>query len=112
VFKQRCAACHAAPAPGAANRVGPQLNGIVGRKAASVADYPRYSQLAKDAAPITDTWEEEELFKYLEDPTAVLRAKTGATAGASTMTFKLADEAARKNVIAYLAQFDATGAKK
>ena len=35
----KCGICHQV-GPGAKTLVGPELNGIVGRKAASVADYP------------------------------------------------------------------------
>ena len=38
----KCAICHQV-GPGATTLVGPELNGIVGRKAASVADYTPYS---------------------------------------------------------------------
>ena len=38
----KCGICHQV-GPGAKTLVGPELNGIVGRKAASVADYSMYS---------------------------------------------------------------------
>ncbi len=41
VFK-KCGLCHQV-GPGAKTLIGPELNGIVGRKAASIADYPSYS---------------------------------------------------------------------
>ena len=99
----RCKACHAV-GEGAKNKVGPQLNGIVGRMAASVADY-KYSNPATEHASVTGEWDEAELVEYLADPSAFL-------GGRSKMAFKLAKEDERKDVVAYLAQFNADGTKK
>src|SRR5680860_396805 len=41
-FTAKCALCHQI-GPNAQNLVGPQLNGVAGRKAAGVADYAMYS---------------------------------------------------------------------
>ena len=45
VFKRNCIVCHAI-GPGAATKVGPELNGVIGRKAGSVPGY-NYSQANK-----------------------------------------------------------------
>ncbi|SDT90996.1 cytochrome c family protein [Stappia sp. ES.058] len=102
VFR-KCKACHAV-GEGARNKVGPQLNGIVGREAASVEDY-RYSKAAEEHASETGEWEPEEIFAYLEDPSEFL-------GGRSKMAFKLRKEDDRNDVIAYLAQFNADGTMK
>ena len=62
----KCAICHQV-GPGAATLVGPELNGIVGRKAGSVADYP-YSAGMKKLAGEGFTWTEENLDKWIADP--------------------------------------------
>ena len=64
VFK-RCAACHKIGA-GEGNGIGPNLHGVVGRKAASLPDY-EYSDAMKAAGV---TWDEPTLDKYLTNPQA------------------------------------------
>jgi cytochrome c len=59
----RCAVCHTAQS-GAPNRIGPNLFGVVGRKAGTLAGYS-YSSAMK-ASGIT--WNEDILTKYLQDP--------------------------------------------
>lgn len=65
VFNQ-CRACHAI-GPGARNKAGPELNGIVGRKAASVSGF-KYSKSMKAAAVKGLVWNEQNLSAYLESP--------------------------------------------
>src|SRR5687767_10832231 len=64
VFK-KCMACHTVE--GTAKKLGPSLQGIVGRKAASVEGY-KYSEamLAKGAEGVV--WDEATLAVYLPDP--------------------------------------------
>ena len=54
----RCRACHAIGA-GARNKAGPQLNGIVGRKAAAVPGF-NYSDAMNEAAGSGLVWTEAE----------------------------------------------------
>lgn len=58
----RCAGCHEV-GPGARNGFGPQLNGVLGRKAGSVAGYG-YSAAMK-ASPVV--WNERSLAAFLRD---------------------------------------------
>jgi cytochrome c len=95
VFRQ-CRACHQV-GDGARNLVGPQLNGIVGRKAGSVDGF-NYSQANKDAGSKGLVWTEEVLLKYLEKPQAFMPGTKMAYAG-------LRDADARKDLIAYLKKF-------
>jgi len=95
VFK-KCMACHRV-GPGAKNLVGPQLNGIIGRKAGTVEGFT-YSQANKDAGAKGTTWTEEVLDKYLADPHAFMPGTKMAFAG-------IPDESDRKDLIAYLKQF-------
>lgn len=96
VFK-KCKACHAV-GPKAKNRVGPLLNGIVGREAATVEGY-KYSKAMK-AAELT--WDVETLTTYLANPRKSVKGTKMAFAG-------LKKDADLENVIAYLAQFDPDG---
>lgn len=55
----KCAICHQV-GPGAKNLVGPELNSIIGRKAAGVADYA-YSPAMKILGEERFVWTEENL---------------------------------------------------
>ncbi len=99
VFK-KCRACHAV-GEGAKNKVGPALNGIVGAKAGAVADY-KYSPAMMEA---NLTWDEASLDKYLENPKGLV-PKTKMIFGG------LKKEEDRKDLIAYLATYNADGTKK
>jgi cytochrome c len=95
----KCKICHQI-GEGAKNMVGPVLNGVVGRKAGSYADY-HYSDANKGSGI---TWDEATLKEYLRDP----KAKVPGT----KMVFpglKSDDDIA--NVIAYLKQFGPDGKK-
>ena len=62
----RCTVCHDV-GPGAVNRVGPELNGIVGRQAGSLPGY-RYSEALKQAGAAGLVWTPEALAGYLASP--------------------------------------------
>ena len=95
----KCKVCHQV-GEGAKNGVGPVLNGIVGRKAGSVAGY-NYTPANKNSGL---TWDEPTLKEYLKNP----RAKIPGT----KMVFPgLNNEADIDNVIAYLKQFGPDGKK-
>ncbi len=64
---QRCANCHQV-GPGARSNFGPQLNGIVGRRAGAANDFA-YSPAMKKAGFI---WDEKRLAAFLRDPDAVV----------------------------------------
>ena len=78
VFNQ-CRACHT-PEQGGPNRVGPNLWGIVGRRAASIEGF-RYSANMREIAEGGHTWTEENLRAYLTNPKAVVPRGTMAFAG-------------------------------
>lgn len=92
VFK-KCAACHQV-GEGAKNRVGPELNLIVGRTAGSLPDF-KYSDAMAAAGEGGLVWTAETLDSYLADPKGMLRGNKMAFVG-------LKSEDDRKAVIAYL----------
>ncbi len=92
VFK-KCKACHQV-GPNAKNGVGPAQNGVLGRKAGSVADF-KYSPALVEAGAKGVVWDEANLDKYLTDPRAFLPGNKMAFVG-----LKKDDE--RADVIAYL----------
>jgi cytochrome c len=86
----RCAACHAVSAA-APRKVGPHLQGIVGRKSGSVEGFS-YSPAMKAASL---RWDEATLDRWLTRPASVVPGTAMVFAG-------LPDAADRKAVIAYL----------
>jgi cytochrome c len=69
VFNQ-CRACHTIEQNGR-NGVGPNLHGVVGRKAASVEGF-RYSNAMKEKGEQGWTWTEDNLRPYLHNPREVV----------------------------------------
>jgi cytochrome c len=91
----KCGICHQV-GPGAKTLVGPELNGIVGRKAASVADYP-YSAGMKKLGADGWVWTEENMDKWITDPKALIPDSPMALAFAG-----VPDAGERADIIAYL----------
>jgi cytochrome c len=108
VFK-KCMACHRV-GDGAKNLIGPVLNGVIGRQAGTAADF-NYSPLNKHSGENGLVWDEEKIFAYLPDPNAFLKkvltdaGKPDLATGVTKMTFRLASETERRDVIAYLKTF-------
>lgn len=95
VFK-KCAMCHAI-GPGATNRLGPELNDVVGRTAGTAAGY-RYSNAMVSAGTGGLVWTPDKLEVWLKKPRDFVVG--------TNMTFAgLADQADIDNVIAYLLTF-------
>jgi len=92
-----CATCHQI-GPGAKNLVGPELNGIVGRKAASVADYASlYSAGMKKLGDSGFVWTDENIDKWIADPKAMIPDSPMALAFPG-----IPDAGERADIIAYL----------
>ncbi len=94
---KKCLACHAI-GPGAKNKIGPELNGLDGRKAGTVPNY-NYSDANKNSGIV---WDEATFNEYIKDP----RAKIPGT----KMTFPgIKNEQEMNDLWAYLKQFEADG---
>ncbi|MEJ1157687.1 c-type cytochrome [Prosthecomicrobium sp. N25] len=99
----KCKACHAI-GEGATNKVGPVLNGVIGRKAGTFEGYS-YSPALKKAGEEGLVLTEENIAKWVSNPKAFVPGNKMSFVG-------LQKEDEVKDVIAYLASFDATGKKK
>ncbi|OYX45426.1 MAG: cytochrome C [Rhodobacterales bacterium 32-67-9] len=102
---KKCKACHMIVADDGTEiqkggKTGPNLYGVVGRAAGSVADF-KYSDVMKEAGEKGLVWDEENLAEYLPDPSGFLEEFSGDAAGKSKMTFKLTKGA--EDMAAYLA---------
>lgn len=95
----RCAACHTVGQSG--GKIGPSLNGVVGRKAGSVAGYA-YSPAMKASGL---KWDVATLARFLQAPSK--------TVPGTKMFFPgLPDPQDRADLTAYLQQYRADGSKK
>lgn len=90
---RRCASCHAV-GPYASAGYGPQLNGIVGRRAASTKDY-KYSEAMKKSGL---TWDEKTLAAYLRAPHDVVP-------GTSMRFWGIKDEQQVADLLSYMKTF-------
>ena len=94
---RKCLPCHSI-GPGAQNKVGPEQNGLDGRKSGTVAGYT-YSQANKNSGIV---WNDETFKEYIDDP----RAKIPGT----KMIFPgIKDPKEATDLWAYIKQFDAEG---
>jgi cytochrome c len=92
VFK-RCAACHQI-GEGAESRVGPPLEGVIGRTAGTYEGF-KYSDAMVEAGAGGLVWNDETLHQYLENPKAMVKGTKMAFAG-------LRKQEDRDAVIAYI----------
>jgi cytochrome c len=100
IFATKCKVCHQVPGPSAKNFVGPNLTGVIGRKAGTVEGYS-YSDALKDSGL---TWDEATFKDYIKDPKAKVPGIKMIFAG-------LPKDTDQDNLYAYLAQFKADGSK-
>jgi cytochrome c len=97
---KKCLPCHRI-GEGAKNLVGPELNGLEGRKSGSAEGYS-YTEANKNSGI---TWDEAQFKEYITNPRAKIPGTKMVFAGISS-------DNERSNLWAYLKQFDATGKKK
>ena len=89
--------CHSI-GPGAQNKVGPEQNGLEGRKAGSVPNY-QYSDANKNSGIV---WNEAKFKEYIQDPRGVVPGTKMIFAG-------IKNDQEINDLWAYLKQFDANG---
>lgn len=97
---KKCLACHAI-GEGAKNKVGPELNGLDGRKSGTVEGYA-YSDANKNSGI---TWNEATFKEYIKDPKAKVPGTKMAFAG-------IKNDKEVDDLWAYLSQYKADGTKK
>jgi cytochrome c len=92
-----CLVCHAI-GPGAQAKIGPELNGLDGRKAGTVPNF-EYSDANKKSGIV---WNEETFEDYIKNPAAKVPD--------TKMIFPgIKNEQQAKDLWAYISQFDADG---
>jgi cytochrome c len=96
----KCMACHAI-GEGAKNKVGPELNGLNGRKSGTAPDYS-YSDANKNSGI---TWSEAEFKDYIKDPKAKIP-------GTKMIFPGIKNEKEVNDLWAFLAQYDKDGKTK
>jgi len=93
----KCMACHSI-GEDAKNKVGPELNGLDGRKSGSAPDY-NYSEANKNSGI---TWNEASFKEYIKDPKAKVPGTKMFFAG-------IKNEKEINDLWAYVSQFGADG---
>jgi cytochrome c len=94
-FDAMCIACHSVQKAGGPT-MGPNLLGIIGRKAATESEFTMYSSALKDSRI---TWSKKTLDKFLLNP--------GTNVPGTTMPMLIPDKKMRADLVAYLATLKA-----
>ena len=96
----KCLACHAI-GEGAKNKVGPELNGLDGRKAGTAEGYS-YSDANKNSGI---TWDKDQFLDYIKDPKAKVP-------GTKMFFGGIKNEKEANDLWAYISQYDKDGNTK
>jgi cytochrome c len=96
----KCMICHSI-GEGAKNKIGPELNGLDGRKAGTVPDY-NYSDANKNSGI---TWNEAEFKEYIRDPKAKVPGTKMIFAG-------IKNDKEVNDLWAFISQYDKDGKTK
>ena len=97
---KKCMACHSI-GEGAKNKVGPELNGLDGRKSGTAEGYS-YSDANKNSGI---TWGKDVFLEYIKDPKAKIPGTKMVFAG-------IKNEKEANDLWAFLAQYDKDGKTK
>jgi cytochrome c len=97
---RKCQACHAVGV-GAKNKLGPELNGLVGRQAGSTEGY-QYSPAVKNAGFV---WDLTSFNAFIANPRGKIPGNKMVFAG-------IKDETEIANLWAYLSNFNVDGSSK
>lgn len=95
----KCRPCHDV-GPDAKIKLGPPLNGVIGRKSGSYEGF-NYSDGMKN---LGITWDKAKFLEWIEGPQAMVPGTRMAFAG-------IKDDAERESLFAYVNQFKADGSK-
>lgn len=103
---KKCKACHMIQAPDGTDivkggKTGPNLYGVVGRKAGAEEGF-KYSDALIKLGEAGEVWTPEDLVHYITDPNGYTQEKTGDPKLKTKMTFKL--NKGQADVVAFLAQ--------
>jgi cytochrome c len=96
----KCMACHSI-GEGAKNKIGPELNGLDGRKSGTAPDY-NYSDANKNSGI---TWNEAQFKEYIRDPKAKVPGTKMAFAGVK-------NDKEVDDLWAFVSQYDKDGKTK
>ncbi|MGQ0672608.1 MAG: c-type cytochrome [Hyphomicrobium sp.] len=98
----KCKACHQI-GEGAKNALGPQLNGIVGRKAGTAEGFAGYSEGVKKKGEEGFVWDDANLIAWIQGDDKVIPGNKMIFAG-------IKDPAEAANVVAYIKSAGGAGA--
>ena len=110
---KKCKACHMIEAADGTSivkggKTGPNLYGVVGRKAGSEEGF-KYSDALIKLGETGEVWTEEDLVAYMTDPNKYVEDKIGDPKAKTKMTFKLKKN--QEDIAAFLAQHGAEAAR-
>ncbi len=102
---KKCKACHMVQAPDGTDvvkggKTGPNLYGVVGRKAGTAEGF-KFSDALVKLGESGEVWTQEDLAAYITDPNKYVDEKTGDASLKTKMTFKMNKNQA--DVVAFLA---------
>lgn len=103
---RKCKACHMIQSPDGTDvvkggKTGPNLYGVVGRKAGTQEGF-KYSDALVKLGEAGEIWTTADLEAYITDPNKYVEEKVGDASLRTKMTFKMAKNQA--DVVAFLAQ--------
>ncbi|AGT09489.1 c-type cytochrome [Paracoccus aminophilus] len=103
---KKCKACHMIQAPDGTDvvkggKTGPNLYGVVGRKAGTAEGF-KYSDALTKLGEAGEVWTQEDLEAYITDPNKYVEDKVGDKTLKTKMTFKMAKN--QPDVVAFLAK--------